>query len=196
VLLGEFHALRAEHDMRVGKQQDISQLALGLLGVSVGVVGALAGRGGGVDEVRGLFPLLAGVLSGLMLMTLDHEMNIVHIQIYVQKHLSQTLRDALRLGDIEDVPFWRWVRFRAGKQQHPGFPMAVFTLGIASAKYWLTLGPSFLLLFAFPFLCSGRHDAFYAWVGYAIAVLIWLFAASASIVTGRLYLQMDHDRDW
>jgi hypothetical protein len=108
VLLTEFRALRAEHDLRIGKQQEVTQFALGLSGAVVALIGALLTNGGEMADARGLFPIISILLSALLLMVLDHEMNIAHIQIYIQQHASRAIGEAVDPHAYANRPPLRW----------------------------------------------------------------------------------------
>jgi hypothetical protein len=194
VLLAEFNALRAEHDMRVGKQQDISQFALALVGALVALLGVLVTHDGEIGDVRAVYLVASVLLSGLTLMTLDHEMNIAHIQIYIHDQAIAAIRQALVSRTTEEIPFWSWVSFRAAHQQHPGWRTVPVTTGLASAKYWTTFLPNMLLLVAYPATASGHDNPWYGWAGYGVAVAVFLFALVASSFTSRLYLRMGERR--
>lgn len=194
VLLDEAKALRAEHDTRIGKQQDVTQLALAALAAVVALVAAQGRSGGLLDSVEALAPLLPLVsilLSGFTLMALDHDMNVVHIQTYLQKDLRY--RIAAAVGGASSTPqeFWGWIAFRAGAQQHSGW-WAAGTIGMAIAKYVATILPNLGVLIAFVAVGGGTKSQELIWVAFGAACVFLAMALTAAAYVGKAYLALEY----
>jgi hypothetical protein len=198
VLLEESRALRAEHDQRIAKQQDVTQLALAAVAGLIALVAALAKLDHPLEAARAarpLLPVLSIVLSGLLLMALEHDMNIAHIQRYLQDDLGPRISAALGGHEGDDgVEVWGWVAFRAAAQQHSG-PWSLGTIGMAVSKYVATALPNVgVLVFYVAERGSLGHLAWLSETGYGLALALFAGALFAGVYVSRIYLRLRTSR--
>ncbi len=192
-LVEEFRALRAELTTRIEKQQDITNFAIALLVGFVAVVKAVEGRASTEDallQLRVFFPWISIVLSSFTLMTLDHEMNIAHLSIYVHTRLRPQVDAAL-----QSTGLWEWNAYRAAWQQHVG-AFTALTSSMASAKYAITIFPNMLLTAAYWYKRSPSSVSFLSWdwVAYAVSVMVLVWVLLTAGYTSRAYLFMKYKR--
>ena len=197
-LIEESRALRAEHDQRIAKQQDVTQLALAAAAALIALGAALAKSGHASDVLQSARPLLPAVsiiLSGLFLMALEHDMNIAHIQRYLQDDLGPRISETLGRGkDGNQIEVWGWVAYRAAAQQHSG-PWRLGTIGMSISKYVATALPNVgvMVLYVASSGSLGRL-AWFSMTAYGVSVLLFVGALLAGVYVSRTYLQLRTER--
>jgi hypothetical protein len=193
LLVEEARALRAEHDQRIGKQQDVTQLALATIAALVVLVSAAGQRNDPLKSLsllRPLFPLASLLLSGFTLMALDHDMNIAHIQRYLQEDLGPRIARAAGLVSDSRDKIWQWVAFRARLQQHSG-RWTPATVGMAIAKYVVTLLPNLGLLLAY-LTVGGPSLSLLSKASFGAACIVLLVALLAGAYVGVAYVNLEY----
>jgi hypothetical protein len=198
VLMDESRALRAEHDQRIAKQQDVTQLALAAVAALIALAAALAKSGhasGVLQSARPLLPVVSIILSGLFLMALEHDMNIVHIQRYLQDDLGPRISEALGKDKYgNQVEIWGWVAYRAAAQQHSGH-WRLGTIGMSISKYVAAALPNIGVLILY--VASSGSMGRLAWLSktaYGVALLLFSGALLAGAYVSRTYLELRTDR--
>jgi hypothetical protein len=192
VMLAEYRALRDEVNARIQKQQEITSFAIAVAGGLVALT-QLVGDDKNPLHTLGtpgyLYPVISFAFSAFTMMTLDHEMNIAHIQKYIDSILRPRMESALRRTGNVGVTAWDWNTVRAGWQQHQGWK-TFFPSSLAAAKYALTMLPSSTLLVLFWF--TGPHGRnVIQLVIYGIAVVMFLVTVSTALFTSKLYVEMN-----
>ena len=196
------YTFRSEHDMRIGKQQDVSNLALALIalviaGLTLASRVSATGPGGAANNIDNILtlgnlsialPLVAALLSVLNLMILDHESNVVQIQTYITTRLVPILT-------LESKkPPQDWVMLRAIRQQGGGFG-SIVSSALPSSKYALCVTSTLGCLVVTPFLIIKDTSASIilhasAWSLYSFALLLFIASAVAAAYTSILYLRL------
>lgn len=192
VMLVEYRALRDEVNARIQKQQEITSFAIAVAGGFVALT-QLVGDDKNPLHTLGtpgyLFPIISFAFSAFTMMTLDHEMNIAHIQNYIDNLLRPKMEFVLsRTGNI-DASAWEWNAIRSGWQQHKGW-RTIFPSSLAGSKYALTMLPSLTLLTLFWFTSAHGRGVVQMAI-YVVALLSFLVTAATAWYTSSLYLRMN-----
>lgn len=194
-LVEEFRALRAELTARIEKQQDITNFAIAIVAGLFALARAVDGKASS-DEVlaqlRNFFPWISIILSSFTLMTLDHEMNIAHLTIYIYGTLRPRIVAVSATNASHHSDLWEWSAYRARWQQHAGSATALTTM-IAGAKYVITLLPNVLLTVAY-WRTRPVSDMHFSWTVtvYALSVVLLLTVIATATYTSRIYLSMEY----
>jgi hypothetical protein len=188
VWLEEYKSLREEVLMRIAKQQEIAGFALALLAALAAVARFVSGTSslsGTLKTVLPALPVVCSLLAAFTLMTLEYEMNIAQIYVYLGFYLRPLLSVA---SDAASIPGGdlSWSAERAIMQQGSTARVAV-TGSMAAAKYVATVLPTLVF---FAYFCVHTK-----WTGYALAsaivTSIFIVATvSAGVFTTRIYLRI------
>jgi hypothetical protein len=192
-LMSEYRALRSELDIRVGKQQEITSFSIALVAGFLALSQFLGSRSTLMQTLVSLkpyYPFASIVFSAFSLMTLDHEMNIAHITLYLDSVLRPQIQQVLQQASASD-DVMQWPAIRAAWQQHAGWANPI-TTSLASAKYATTVLPTLGLALAYVLGPGDIHLWRWASVPYflSIALIVWVLVCATYI--SRLYLRMRH----
>jgi hypothetical protein len=136
------------------------------------------------------YPVISLLLAAFTLMTLDHEMNILHLYTYVDQKLRTRMNHIVSSAAAGAISVWEWGRYRARWQQHAGW-VNLLTSPMAAAKYGLTIVPNFFIAGYMAFYGVTRLRPALE-VVYLIPGAVWLYTAIIGLYISRLYFRIEH----
>jgi hypothetical protein len=194
-ILSEYRALRDEISARIQKQQEMTSFAIAIVGgfVALAQLADNAGKSLGVlSDPRYIIPISSLIFSSFTLMIFEHEMNIAHLQNYIDLYLKPRLNEILARAGGVTYRVLEWNQVRSGWQQHHGW-LAVLSSSLSGAKYVMTMLPSLVLSVAFWFVESRPPTAVQV-IAYAVSAIAFMWVLVVALYTSSLYVKMDRDR--
>jgi hypothetical protein len=188
----EFRTLRDEIRTRIEKQQEITNFSIAFMAALLIATSQLLPKSELLKRFTPFYPIISLLLAAFTLMTLDHEMNILHLYTYLDQKLQPRMNRIVSSAAAGAASVWEWNRYRASWQQHAGRVGVLLTSPMAGSKYGLTIIPNGFIAGYMAFYGLTRHLPGWEVLEYLLPGAGWLFTVFVGLYISYSYFRLEH----